>query len=226
MGVKAYTGEEIAQGAKSGEWTALNKKNGASFHPTAANALNANESVSVSTPTSSANVTEVSVQSVLPSQHMRLADLGPVKIEYPENWQVNPPRRKGQSITIAPQAGVVADGVGYGVILNGVAPSQDEHMSIDDLTRQLIQDLEQNEALQLDGDLKPIVVDGVEGRSVALHSISPFPETNGRRQRERDWLVTVPRRDGSFIFMVFVAPLSQFEQFRPTYEEMLKSMHF
>lgn len=28
MGVKAYTGAEIAQGAKSGEWVALNKKNG------------------------------------------------------------------------------------------------------------------------------------------------------------------------------------------------------
>jgi beta-barrel assembly-enhancing protease len=29
FGVKAYTGQEIAQGAKSGQWTALNKKNGA-----------------------------------------------------------------------------------------------------------------------------------------------------------------------------------------------------
>jgi beta-barrel assembly-enhancing protease len=32
-GVKAYTGQEIAQGAKSGQWAALNKKNGASFRP-------------------------------------------------------------------------------------------------------------------------------------------------------------------------------------------------
>jgi len=36
MGVKAYTGEEIAQGAKSGKWSALNKKNGATFNPTEA----------------------------------------------------------------------------------------------------------------------------------------------------------------------------------------------
>ena len=33
IGVKAYTSEEIAQGAKSGEWAALNKKNGATFNP-------------------------------------------------------------------------------------------------------------------------------------------------------------------------------------------------
>jgi predicted Zn-dependent protease len=37
MGVKAYTGQEIAQGAKSGAWAALNKKNGATFRPTSQN---------------------------------------------------------------------------------------------------------------------------------------------------------------------------------------------
>jgi len=41
MGVKAYTGEEIAKGAKSGEWAALNKKNGATFNPTGARVANA-----------------------------------------------------------------------------------------------------------------------------------------------------------------------------------------
>ena len=34
MGVKSYTAEEISQGAKSGQWSALNKKNGATFSPT------------------------------------------------------------------------------------------------------------------------------------------------------------------------------------------------
>jgi beta-barrel assembly-enhancing protease len=36
MAVKAYTAQEIAQGAKSGQWAALNKKNGATFSRTAA----------------------------------------------------------------------------------------------------------------------------------------------------------------------------------------------
>jgi beta-barrel assembly-enhancing protease len=34
--VRAYTGQEIAQGAKSGHWAVLNKKNGATFNPTRA----------------------------------------------------------------------------------------------------------------------------------------------------------------------------------------------
>jgi len=43
---------------------------------------------------------------------------------------------------------------------------------------------------------------------------------------KRDWLVTVPRRDGSVIFMVFVAPQSEFDRFQPTYEAILRGVQF
>jgi Zn-dependent protease with chaperone function len=224
MGVKAYTGEEIAQGAKSGQWSALNKKNGATFNPTGANALIANASAPA--PSSSNRATPVSLESVLPGERMRTADLGPMRIEYPENWKVMMPKKQGQSVTIAPEAGITANGVGYGVVLNGVAPRKGERMSIDDVTRELVKDVEQNETLQPAGDAQPITVAGFEGRSVALHSVSPFPSANGQPQRERDWLVTVPQRDGSVIFMVFVAPHSDFARFQPVYEAMLKSVQF
>ena len=70
------------------------------------------------------------------------------------------------------------------------------------------------------------VVGGVQGRSVNLQTTSPFPAANGQPEKERDWLVTVPMRDGSVIFMMFVAPQSEFARFQPTYEAMLKSMRF
>jgi len=222
MGVKAYTGEEIAQGAKSGQWAALNKKNGATFNPAGASARN----VSASAPTSSPAAAAVSLESVLPSQRMILADLGPAKIQRPDNWQVTMPKQRGQSVTIAPQAGLTAEGVGYGVVLNGVVQPQGQHMSIDEVTRQLVEDMGQNETLQPLGEAQPITVAGMQGRSVNLQSISPFPAENGRPQKERDWLVTVPQRDGSVIFMVFVAPQSHFDRFQPTYEAMLKSVQF
>src|SRR5215831_14887184 len=87
MGVKAFTAEEIAQGAKSGEWATLNKKNGATFNPAGASLV----STSTAAPGSSPKAEAASLESVLPSQRMRTADLGPLKIEYPENWQVTPP---------------------------------------------------------------------------------------------------------------------------------------
>jgi hypothetical protein len=223
-GVRAYTGEEIARGAKSGEWAALNKKNGATFNPTGAREVGT--SASALAPSSTPNTPAVSLQSVLPAQRMVTADLGPLRIECPENWQVMMPKQQGQFVTIAPKAGITANGVGYGVLLNGVSPPSGERMSIDDVTRQLVQALQQNNGPQPVGDAQPISVDGIEGRSVSLQSISPFPAANGQPQKEQDWLVTVPRRDGSAIFMIFVAPQSEFDRFQPTYEAMLKSLRF
>ena len=136
------------------------------------------------------------------------------------------PKKQGQSVTIAPRDGIATHGVGYGVVVNGVAPPKGERMSIDDVTRELVKDMEQNETLQPAGDAQPITVAGMEGRSVSLHSVSPFSSANGQPQRERDWLVTVPQHDGSVIFMVFVAPHSEFDRFQPTYEAMLKSVQF
>jgi hypothetical protein len=224
MGVKAYTGEEIAQGAKSGQWAGVNKKNGATFSPAGANALNTNATAPAPGP--SPNVPAVSIDSVLPSQRMRAADLGPMRIEYPENWQVIMPKKQGQFVAIAPQAGITPNGVGYGVVLNGVAPPKGERMSIDEVTSVLVKDMEQNETLQPVGEAQPITVGGIEGRSVNMHSVSPISSPNGQPQRERDWLVTVPQRDGSVIFLVFVAPHSEFDRFQPTYEAMLRSVQF
>ena len=224
LGVRAYTGEEIAQGAKSGQWSALNKKNGATFNAPGASA----EVKSASAPTSSSSPSAPAVPlgTVLPSQRMRTADLGSMKMEYPENWQVTMPKQQGQFVTIAPEAGMTANGVGYGVLLNGLSPRNGQRVSIDDVTRQIVKDMEQNDALQPVGEARPIAVSGIEGRSVTLQSISPFSAANGQPQEERDWLVTVPQPDGSVIFMIFVAPQSHFERFQPTYEAMLKSVQF
>ncbi|HKW35387.1 MAG TPA: M48 family metallopeptidase [Candidatus Acidoferrum sp.] len=224
MGVKAYTGEEIAQGAKSGQWAALNKKIGATFNSSGSGAAIA--STSTAAPSSSHNTAPVSLQSVLPGQHMRKADLGSLKIEYPEDWQVMMPKQRGQFVTIAPQAGITADGMGYGVVLNGVASPKGERMSIDEVTRQIVQEMEQNDGMKPMGNVEPLTVAGIQGRSVTLHSISPFPGASGQSQKEQDWLVTVPQPDGSVIFMVFVAPQSDFARFQPTFEAMLKSVQF
>lgn len=223
-GVQSYTGQEIAQGAKSGQWAALNKKNGASFRPAGGNTLSASPSAVGST--SLPNAHAISLQSVLPNQHMVNADLGPLKIQRPENWQVTLPQQRGQFATIAPRAGISSDGVGYGVLLNGVASPSGRRMSIDEATGELIQHLHQNNGLDLLGNPQPVTVGGIQGRSAILQSTSPFPSAKGQAQKERDWLVTVPQQDGTVLFILFIAPQSEFERFQPTYAAMLKSVRF
>jgi hypothetical protein len=134
------------------------------------------------------------------------------------------PEQKGRLVTIAPREGVTKSGVGYGVLLGGAAAPQGRRASIDDMTSALVKQMQQSNDLEPQGDAQPITVAGLEGRSTLMRSSSPFPDANGQAQPERDWLVTVPRQDGSVIFMIFVAPQADFDRLRPTYEAMLKSV--
>ena len=227
MTVKTYTGEEIAAGAKSGQWAALNQKNGATFKPNGATAVNASASAPASpAPAAPApNAPAVAAQSVLPSARMVPSDLGPIKLARPENWRVSMPKQQGDFVTIAPAAGVTQSGVGYGVLINGVG-TNGQSMSIDELTTELMQNLQRTQGLQPIGKPQPVTVAGAQGRAVALQSTSPFPASNGQPQKDRDWLVTVPHPSGQTIFFVFVAPESDFARLQPTFQSMLKSVQF
>jgi hypothetical protein len=76
--------------------------------------------------------------------------------------------------------------------------------------------------MQVSGDLKPVEINGVQGRSAILTGTSPLQQ-NGKPLPERDWLVTMPRPDGSLMYLVFVAPERDFNQLHPTYQKMLDS---
>jgi Zn-dependent protease with chaperone function len=238
-GVRAYTGQEIAAGAKSGEWASLNQKNGAVFKPTGATALNASAPVPTgaapSTPAPNApapsaapvpSAPAVSLHKVQPSEKLVPADLGRMKIARPDNWQVMMPKQKGDSLRIAPPAGIAADAVGYGVVINGVMAPEGENLTIDQITADLVRDMERSGDIKSAGKPQTITINGVQGRAVVMQSQSPFRSPAGSPQNERDWLVTVPQRDGTVIFMVFVAPEAEFSLFQPTYEAMLKSVQF
>ena len=221
LGLKAYSAAEIQQGAKSGQWAALNKRNGASLHSTGASTFPTRASAD-----ETGSSTAVTLASILPSRRMVNADLGPMRILRPENWPVTLPEQQGQSVTIAPQAGITNSGVGYGVILNGAPAPRGQRMSIDEMTGQLIQQLKQSNELEQVSRSQPITVGGLEGRSTLLRSPSPFPDANGQARPERDWLVTVQQTDGSLIYMIFVAPESDFSRLQPAFEAMLRSAQF
>lgn len=218
--VQAYSAQQIAQGAKTGQWAALNQKNGAVFQPPAGVAVKQPASA-----TGGAAANNVSLQSVLPSSRMVSEDLGPVRIARPENWQLIPPVQRGSDVMIAPRAGVSDNGIGYGVAINGVS-AQGQQMSVDRLTSELVSQWERSRGMQAVGSPQSIRVGNVTGRSVMLDSTSPFLDPEGQPQKERDWLVTLPQPDGSALYLVFVAPESQFSRFRPTFESMLRSVQY
>jgi Zn-dependent protease with chaperone function len=215
---KAYSAQQIADGAKTGEWAKLNRQNGAVFKaPPGVNVQPAQEAPG------QVQAQPVSWSSVAPSSRMVTSNLGPLTIAHPQNWEVSSPQQQGEGITIAPRAGRVGNAFGYGVMINGVQP---QGGTLDQITSNIASSLQNGSDLQQVGDIQTINVGGVRGRSLMMQSTSPFPTANGNPQKERDWLVVAPVSDGSVVFFVFVAPESQFTRLRPTFNRMLQSARF
>ena len=97
--------------------------------------------------------------------------------------------------------------------------------SLDQATHDLVANLRQsNSDLREIGNDEAIRVNGVAGRSADLIGSSPIRDNNGRAQKERDWLVAIQRQDGTLLYLVFIAPQNGFDQLRPTYEQMLRTL--
>jgi Zn-dependent protease with chaperone function len=144
------------------------------------------------------------------------------QISYPENWQVF--GDQNSSVTIAPKSGVSENAVAYGAIINNYQP-ESSNDNLDQATHDLLASLRQgNPDLRAIGHDENIRVGGVSGKSVDLIGTSPLKDQSGRAAMERDWLLTFQRRDGSLLYLVFIAPDKDFNSLRPTFEQMLKTL--
>jgi len=142
-------------------------------------------------------------------------------ISYPDNWQLYQDQGGG-GVTIAPPAGVTEGTVAYGAVINIANPRA---ASLDGETQAVISALEQsNPALRARGSPQPVRVNGVDGRSVDLIGESPIEE-GGKPAPEHDWLVALPQPGGGMLYAVFIAPERDFTKLRPTFENMLRSLH-
>ena len=209
--IHVYNAQEIADGAKSGQWDAENHKNGAVFAGGPAGAE----------PQKTAAVPAVPFSQVQPSTNFRSASLGIVTMDRPENWDVT----GGQdSATIAPKAGVSGESVAYGVVINSQAA--DSSMSPSQATSAVVTALRSGDPdMKQIGEVQQVTVAGIVGGSIEMETTSPMPGPDGKPQRERDWLVAIPRGQ-KVVSVIFVSPLADFDRLQPTFEHMLRSVQF
>ena len=215
--VKAYTAQQIDQGAKSGAWARQNQQTGA---------VPKNVPVSSTSPSgqsgasgAAASMQNVSYSQVKPSGRYTQYQQNGISISYPNNWQA---ANSQNGLTIAPAAGVSQGAVAYGVVMG--AAQMPSGASLDQATQALIQNMEQSNAgLQTTGSTSSIQVNGMDGRSQMLVGNSPIQQ-NGQPLREQDWLVTVAGSNSQLVYAVFVAPQKNFNRLKPTYEHMLQSL--
>jgi hypothetical protein len=217
--IKAYSAQEIAQGAKTGTWAEQNRKNGSIPRnvPVSSNESGSQNGANGSSGSGANAATDVAFKAVKPSNNFTQLQQGNFSISYPDNWKTAGDQN---TVMIVPEQGAGQNGISYGVMIG----ASQGGASIDQTTQQLIQSMQRdNPGMQVSGEPRSVEVDGVQGRSVFLQGNSPL-QLNGKPLPERDWLVTLPRPDGNLMYLVFVSPERDFSQLHPTYQKMLNSV--
>jgi hypothetical protein len=159
---------------------------------------------------------------VTPSANLKVFSHNEYQISYPENWEVF--GDQSSNVTIAPRSGVSQNAVAYGVMIANYQP-EDSGASLDTATHELLASLRQsNPDLKQIGHDETIRVNGVAGKSVDLIGSSPIKDAQGKPIEERDWVVTVQRKDGTVLYLVFISPDKDFGSMRPTFETMLRTL--
>ena len=209
--VKAYTGQEIADGAKQGLWAQQNQKTGAAPSPIAA-------ASSTDTSPAKPSLADVTYAQVKPSDSFSEFEGGAFVIGYPANWKTED--EGGTSFRIAPEAGASQEMITYGVVISTAPVSG----SLAEATHALVETLQKsNPGMRAVDAPRKIKVGALHGRAVNLTANSPV-QSNGQPLPEHDWLVTLPRADGDMLYLVFIAPERDFAQLRATYEKMLSTV--
>ena len=159
---------------------------------------------------------------ISPSANMKDLEHSAFRISYPENWKVY--GDQSSSVTIAPPEGISENAIAYGAMISIYQPEKTT-ASLDANTHELVASLKQsNPGLREIGHDEEIRVNGVEGRSEDLIGVSPVRDPAGAAVQERDWLVTLPRKDGSLLYVVFISPDRDFSRLRTTFELMLRGL--
>ena len=210
QGIKAYTAQEISDGAKQGLWARQNQGGGVTGGQPAPSPQPVPAGGSAGS-------------QVMPSGSFTTLNNSVLTMKYPDNWQAS---QTDNGITIAPAAGLVQNGIAYGTMVGGYQPQNAGGDPLGNGTQQLISLLSQdNPGMKATGQPQDIRVNGVAGKSVDLISNSPLTGSDGRPLRERDWVVTLQRSDGTLLFLVFIAPEKDFDQLQHSaFEPMLRSL--
>jgi hypothetical protein len=167
-----------------------------------------------------AKLQQSALSQIAPSGGFQMLRGGSFEMAYPENWKV----LKGQSsVVIAPEAGVGENAIAYGVVLSGYTPQQPQ--SIEQTTQQVLRTLQQsNPGMRAVGAKTNMNVNGLPATVVNLVGQSPLSSQDGQPVAERDVLLTLQRRDGSVLWMLFIAPEPHFNALEPTFQKMIQSL--
>ena len=143
-------------------------------------------------------------------------------IDYPDNWQV---QQNEDAVALVPRGGIVegaesGSAQAYGTSISRFQPpsSRQGNWGLIDATQELL------DTMRLSNPNLRVIKQGgmkLEGRA----ALSTWLETDSplQGQKERDLLVTT-RQSDSLFSLIFIAPESLFDTYKPTFDAMLQSL--
>ena len=141
-------------------------------------------------------------------------------ISYPSKWKVN--GNADSTLTIYPDGGAANGAVSYGAIVSGYKPKKTK-AELDDAVRELIADTEATSPdLQIANSPRAVQVHTYAARQVEWFGKSPVRE-NGQPMKERVRMVALEGKGGLILYMIFVAPTSDFDALAPVFDRMQNS---
>lgn len=141
-------------------------------------------------------------------------------IDAPPTWRMT--TQPDGSAAVAPRRAAGTFGISYGVL---IGTSNDKSatpaaltVASDRLARQLLK----SHALKPSGPAASVEVNGKTALAREFTGTSPVAD-GGTPLPEHEWLVTLPRPDGTTAYLLFVAPQPDFDTLQPLYDSMLLS---
>jgi Zn-dependent protease with chaperone function len=143
-------------------------------------------------------------------------------IDYPDNWQV---QQNEDAVALVPLGGIVEEAESgsaqaYGTSISRFPPSSSRRGSwgLIDATQELL------DTMRLSNPNLRVIKQGAL-KLEARPALSTLLETDSplQGQRERDLLVTT-RQGDSLFSLIFIAPESLFDAYKPTFDAMLQSL--
>ena len=157
-----------------------------------------------------------------PSSRLTKFDGIGFSIAYPDNWQV---QQNEDAVALLPPGGivdVVESGVAqaYGTCISRFQPqrSRQGNWGLVDGTQELLDTMRQSNPNLRVIEQKGMKLKGRSALSTLLETDSPL-----QGQKERDLLVTT-RQSDSIFSLIFIAPESSFDAYKPTFDAMLESL--
>jgi hypothetical protein len=151
------------------------------------------------------------------SSKSKLYDGQRFSISYPDNWT---PSGSQQSVTLAPQEGMVEGHIGYGAIISAATPS-DGKVDLNRDTRLLIEGMiKQNSNMRIEIESQSASIGGSPALVTTCTSDSPYAGS-----RETDVVVTIDRGQ-MLVYLIFISPAVDYGRMEPVFQQMTRTLKF